>query len=173
MNKAVIYIRVSTEEQVKQGYSIASQTDACTDFALNQGYSNAKLFIDEGLSAKDLNRPQAQNMLKYCKQKSNNIKAIIVWRLDRLSRFNCDYHGVIRPLIINNNIKLLSATEINADTIEGEYVRNIMMCNNEYELSLIKLRTKAAMQKKAEQGYLPAKAPVGYLNIRNADGKGW
>ena len=104
-------------------------------------------------------------MLKYCNISKNNVQAIIVWRLDRLSRFCVDYHGTIRPILNNNNIKLLSATEANIDTIEGEYMRNMMMCNAEYELSLIRFRTKENMKTIAEKGLMPCKAPIGYKNF--------
>lgn len=165
MKSAVIYIRVSTEEQDKFGFSVETQTHTCLEFAHREGYSIRKIYVEEGLSAKNLNRPEAQKLLKFCDSDKNNIQAIIVWRLDRLSRFNVDYHGTIRPILINRDIKLLSATEINADTIEGEYLRNIIMCNAEYELSLIRFRTKENMRTIASQGRLPAKAPIGYLNI--------
>lgn len=164
MKSAVIYIRVSTEEQVKHGFSVETQTDTCVQFAMNLGYSVAKIYVEEGLSAKDLNRPEAQKLLKYCDNTKNKVDAIIIWRLDRLSRFNVDYHGTIRPILIHNNIKLLSATEFNSDTIEGEYVRNVMMCNAEYELSLIRFRTKENMKTIAKGGRKPAKAPLGYIN---------
>ena len=165
MKSAVLYIRVSTEEQRKFGFSIETQTQTCLEFAQREGFCVRRIFTeDEGLSAGNLNRPEAQKMLKYCNDKNNKINAIIVWRLERLSRFNVDYHGTIRPILINRNIKLLSATEFNADTIEGEYMRNIMMCNAEYELSLIRFRTKENMKTIAKGGRRPAKAPIGYLN---------
>lgn len=172
MKRAIIYCRVSTEEQAKQGYSIEAQKKNCAEFAITNNYLVSEIFIDEGESAKDLNRPAVQKMLAYCKKHSNKVDAIIVWKLDRLSRGNTDYHGVIKPLIVSHNILILSATESNINTIEGDFVRNIMMCNAEYELNLIRARTKSAMKEKAEQGFLPAKAPIGYKNIRTEDKKG-
>ena len=169
MKSAVLYIRVSTEEQVKHGFSVDTQTNTCLEFAQKEGYIVRKIFIEEGLSAKDLNRPEAQKLLKFCDNPKNNVSAIIVWRLDRLSRFNVDYHGTIRPILMNRNIKLLSATEFNSDTIEGEYMRNMMMCNAEYELSLIRFRTKENMKTIARGGRRPAKAPIGYLNVGKKD----
>lgn len=172
MKAAVLYIRVSTEEQAKLGFSIETQMNTCLEFAQREGYFIVKTFIEEGLSAKDLNRPEAQNLLKYCDRESNNVSAVIVWRLDRLSRFNVDYHGTIRPILMARNIRLLSATEFNSDTIEGEYMRNLMMCNAEYELSLIRFRTKENMKTIAQRGTMPCKAPIGYRNVRDAQGKG-
>mgnify|MGYP002626466992 CR=1 FL=1 len=96
---AIIYTRVSTEEQSKQGISIETQLKDCTNFATNNGYHVRNVYIEEGMSAKNLNRPKAQEMLKYCNISKNNVQAIIVWRLDRLSRFNVDYHGTIRPML--------------------------------------------------------------------------
>lgn len=170
MKSAVLYIRVSTEEQAKHGFSVDTQTNTCLEFAQKEGYIVRKIFIEEGLSAKDLNRPEAQKLLKFCDTPKNNVSAIIVWRLDRLSRFNVDYHGTIRPILMNRNIKLLSATEFNSDTIEGEYMRNMMMCNAEYELSLIRFRTKENMKTIAKSGRKPAKAPLGYINDVDEDG---
>ena len=165
MKIAVVYIRVSTEEQSKHGFSVETQSNTCLEFAEKQGYIIKRIFVEEGLSAGSLKRPEAQKLLKYCNESKNGINAIIVWRLDRLSRFCVDYHGTIRPILINKNIKLLSATEFNSDTIEGEYMRNIMMCNAEYELSLIRFRTKENMKTIARSGRRPAKAPIGYLNV--------
>ena len=171
MKRAVIYVRVSTEEQFKHGFSVETQTQTCLEFAQRHGFYVCKVFTEEGMSAGNLNRPEAQKMLKYCNDDKNNINAIIVWRLERLSRFNVDYHGTIRPILMHRNIKLLSATEFNADTIEGEYMRNIMMCNAEYELSLIRFRTRENLKTIASGGRRPSKAPLGYLNSIDANGK--
>lgn len=70
------------------------------------------------------------------------------------------YHRKTKPVIINHNIKFLSATEFNAETIEGDYLRNIMMCNAEYELALIRFRTKENMKTIAKNGRKPSKAPI-------------
>ena len=170
MKKAVLYLRVSTEEQVKHGFSIETQKKTCMDFARRENYCVVQTYIEEGKSAKDLNRTEVQKMIKYCDNAKNGINAIIVWRIDRLSRFNVDYHGVIRPMLLRHGILLLSATEINANTIEGDYMRNMMMCNAEYELSLIRYRTKENMKTIAQSGRMPCKAPIGYLNIKKNSG---
>ena len=52
--KAVIYVRVSTEEQKKKGYSIDAQIDRCKAFATREGYANVDVFKEEGRSAKTL-----------------------------------------------------------------------------------------------------------------------
>ena len=170
MEKAVIYARVSSEEQAKHGFSIENQKKVCIDFAEKEGYYVAKVFVDEGKSAKNLDRPEIQDLMAYCDKKKNDIKAIVIWRLDRLSRNNTDYHGILRPLLAKRNIKLISATEANVDTMEGELMRNIGMSFAEYERKVIGARTLAGLRQKARQGEYPHKAPIGYKNISREDG---
>ena len=170
MEKAVIYVRVSSEEQAKHGFSIENQKKVCIDFAEKQGYYVAKIFVDEGKSAKNLERPEIQELMDYCSKKKNNINAVVIWRLDRISRNTTDYHGVLRPLFERKGIKLLSATEANVDTIEGDLMRNIGMSFAEYERKIIGFRTIAGLRQKASQGEYPHQAPIGYKNITLKDG---
>lgn len=170
MEKAVVYARVSSEEQAKHGFSIDNQKRQCIEFAEKQGYSVAKVFVDEGKSAKNLERPEIQELMVYCSKKKNKISAVIIWRLDRISRNTEDYHGVLRPLFEKQGIKLLSATEANVNTIEGDLMRNIGMSFAEYERKVIGARTIAGLRQKAELGEYPHKAPIGYKNISKEDG---
>ena len=170
MDKAIIYARVSSEEQAKHGFSIENQKKVCVEFAERNGYIVDKIFVDEGKSAKNLDRPEIQELMSYCSKKRNNIKALVIWRLDRISRNNTDYHGVLRPLFAKKGIKLLSATEANVDTMEGELMRNIGMSFAEYERQVIGARTLAGLRQKAEQGEYPHKAPMGYKNVSREDG---
>jgi site-specific DNA recombinase len=145
----VLYLRVSSEEQAKYGFSIDNQRIDCTNFAERNGYHVVKVFTDDGKSAKDLNRPEAKEMLSYMGKSKNHIDALIVWRLDRLTRNTMDYHGEIRPFLDKHNIKLLSATEPNDETIEGELFRNIGIDFADYERKVIGKRTLAGMKQKA------------------------
>lgn len=167
---AIIYIRVSSDEQVKHGFSIEHQKKICTEFAIKNGYKVVKIFVDEGKSAKNLDRPEIQELMSYCSKKKNNVQAVIIWRLDRISRNNTDYHGVLRPLLAKKGIRLLSATEPNTETMEGELMRNIGMSFAEYERKLIGARTLGGLRQKASQGEYPHKAPIGYKNISREDG---
>ena len=170
MEKAVIYARVSSEEQAKHGFSIENQKKVCIEFAEKNGYFVDKVFVDEGKSAKNLERPEIQELMDYCSKKKHNINAVIIWRLDRISRNTTDYHGVLRPLFERKGIRLLSATEANVDTLEGDLMRNIGMSFAEYERKIIGFRTVAGLRQKASQGEYPHQAPVGYKNITHKDG---
>lgn len=167
---AIIYIRVSSEEQAKFGYSLGSQKDLCNQFAKQNGYDVIKEFMDDGFSAKDLNRPALKDLMLFCKKK-NKVDALIVWKLDRLCRNMTDYHSTILPLLAKNNMKLLSTTEGNDESISGDLARNIWMSFAEYERKLIGMRTSVGMKAKAEKGYFPPRAPIGYKDFRASDGQ--
>src|SRR5438128_401451 len=93
--KAVTYSRVSTEDQAERGYSLEAQEKDCRQFALNNSYEVDKAFIERGESAKTQNRTELIKMLDYlCKNKAK-IQAIIVWKIDRLTRSTADYHALI------------------------------------------------------------------------------
>ena len=66
MKNAVSYVRVSSEDQKKHGYSIGQQITNNMQFALQNGYKLVKTFKDEGISAKNMDRPALQELLAYC-----------------------------------------------------------------------------------------------------------
>lgn len=169
VKNSILYIRVSTEEQVKHGYSTDSQIETCTNFAKQMGYEVSKIFIEEGLSAKDLNRPALKELMLHCNKK-NKVDAIIVWKLDRFSRNNEDYHATLKPLLLKNDIKLLSVTEGNDESISGDLARNIWISFAEYERKLIAMRVNAGMKAMAEKGIYPSRAPIGYKNAKDENG---
>lgn len=164
MPKAVIYCRVSTEEQVKHGYSLGQQKKECIEFAIKQGYEIDKVFIEEGESAKDLNRTQLKTMFEYCTQNYKYINALIFWKWDRLSRGEQSDYLELGKFFDKNNIKPLSVTENNEETAEAELLRWINQGTSRYEWRKIQERTKLGMRGAVEQGRWVNLAPVGYKN---------
>ncbi len=96
MNGAVIYVRVSTSEQV-ENHSLATQERACREFCDRNGLQVIRVFREEGESAKTANRPQLQEMINLCARESKrqDIRALVVYRVDRLARSVLD-HAAIR-----------------------------------------------------------------------------
>lgn len=78
--RAALYIRVSTEEQAKEGHSIGAQQDRLLDYVRSQGWEVADIYIDDGYSAKDLHRPAIQRLLKDCIQRKFDV--LLIYRLD-------------------------------------------------------------------------------------------
>ncbi|NGP60100.1 recombinase family protein [Paenibacillus thiaminolyticus] len=82
--KAGLYERVSTDEQAKEGYSIAAQDNKGKAFIESQGWTLNGVYVDDGESAKDLNRPDLQRLLSDAQ--NGKIDVIVVYKLDRLTR---------------------------------------------------------------------------------------
>src|SRR4051812_17165204 len=88
---AVIYLRVSTEEQV-DNYSLETQENICRKQAEQRGLTVLEIFREEGRSAKTISgRPMLIQMLEYCRKRRKEIDAVLVYRLDRISRQTADY----------------------------------------------------------------------------------
>ena len=165
MKNAVSYVRVSSDDQAKSGFSIPQQITNNMNFAVQNGYKIDKTFKDEGISAKDLNRPALQDLLAYCMDKSNNVEAVVVWKLDRISRSIADYSATLEPFFKENNIKLLTVTDINGDGLDVEMMRQISMVFAERERKTAALRTKEGIRGKVATGQYPNHPPYGYKNI--------
>ena len=170
---AIIYVRVSTEEQKKKGYSIAGQEEECTAFAKRMGYKVINIFTDEGKSAKDLNRPALQKMLKYIKENHKSINALIFWKWDRLSRGEDSDYVQLEKTFNKYTITPLSVMENNDNTPEADLTRGITRVTSKYDLKKDSQRTKMGMRRKAKEGHFPGKAPIGYVNKRDSEDKGY
>ncbi len=171
--KAVIYARVSTEEQKKKGISVPGQIRDCKNYAKSNNYEVVEVFYDEGISAKNLNRAGLQQMLDYLKKKSKTIDAIIFWKWDRLSRGEDDDNITLARLFGKYNVIPLSTTENNETTPIANLMRKITQAMNKYELDIDSERTKAGLRRKAEEGYFPGKAPIGYTNKKDENDRGY
>ena len=142
--KAVIYARTATMDQAKCSYSIDCQIAECKKFAVDNGYTIAKVFVEAGKSGINLERPAYKEMTEYCE--NNDIDVVIVWKLDRLTRNLRDYYSKIVPFLEKHGIKLLSATESNEETIEAELMRNIGIVFAEYERKLFGKRISMGLK---------------------------
>ncbi|MCP3741415.1 recombinase family protein [Rossellomorea sp. BNER] len=107
--KAAIYIRVSTVEQATEGYSIRAQTDRLKAYCVSQGWDIFEIYIDDGYSAKDTNRPNLKRMMKHIEE--NLIDCVLVYRLDRLTRSVRDLYNILETFD-KHDCKFKSATEV-------------------------------------------------------------
>ncbi len=162
--KAIIYTRVSTEEQAKHGFSLAKQELECKNFATRNGYEILKIFKEEGVSAKTTNRPQLQNLIRYCIENKKSIDSIIVWKFDRFTRKLEDQIALFGKLQ-KYGIKVVSATENNEENATGNLMRNIIGSFAQYENDVKSERVKAGMEQAFLEGNWLWKAPVGYKMI--------
>ena len=168
--KCIIYVRVSTEEQTR-GYSLNGQERIDKDFAASLGYEVVRVFREEGISAKDLNRPQLQELMRWVRENSTEVAALIFWKWERISRGTEYDYAILGRFFDECKITPLSVTECNEQSPEGELLRWITKGTNLYERRKISQRTSMGMEQKAREGILPHKAPLGYLNVEDENKK--
>jgi DNA invertase Pin-like site-specific DNA recombinase len=149
-NTIGIYIRVSTEEQAKEGYSIPAQKERLTSFCASQGWDNYRFYIDEGVSAKDMNRPKLQLLLDDVK--TGKINIILVYRLDRFTRKVKDLHKMLE-MLESHSCSFKSATEpYDTTTAMGKLFITIVAALAEWETDNLSERIKMALEEKVSSG---------------------
>ena len=167
--RAIIYLRVSTEEQADtdynaEGYSLPAQREACHRLADQLGATVVDEYVDRGESAKSAKRPQLQEMLKRLREQ-HDVDLVIVHKVDRLARNRRD--DVEIDLVIRSaGARLASASENIDDTPHGKLIRNIMADFAQYYSDNLATEAKKGMRQKAKFGGTPYKPPVGYLTAR-------
>ena len=157
---AVIYCRVSTEEQAVGGSSLASQETACRKFAMENGYAIEAVFIERGESAKTQNRTEFRKLLDFCAKEHKRIAAVIVWKTDRLTRSMDDLLNITKNLE-KVGISVLTVTEANGNTPEATMIRNMNGVFAQYENDKNSERTKAGIAQAVREGRW-LHAPRGY-----------
>ncbi|MFI8709835.1 recombinase family protein [Bacillus sp. NPDC077411] len=161
-----IYIRVSTEEQARDGFSISAQKEKLKAYCIAQDWDSFKFYVDEGISAKDTNRPQLNAMLDHIKQ--GLITTVLVYRLDRLTRSVMDLYQLLDTFDAYN-CAFKSATEVyDTSTAMGRMFITIVAALAQWERENLGERVRMGQIEKARQGEYSAKAPFGFNKDENS-----
>lgn len=156
---AIGYVRVSTEDQVTNGASLDAQRTALTAEAERRGW-DLELVADEGLSAKNLNRPALQAALERLDRGDADV--LVAVRLDRISRSNSDFSGLLKKAIGNRWSLVLLDSPIDMSTPSGKAMAQMQSVFAELERDLIGARTREGMAQRKLDGYRPTeKNPTG------------
>jgi site-specific DNA recombinase len=169
---AIIYIRVSTTEQAELGYSLKAQEETCIEYAKRNNYNVLKIFKEEGESAKTTNRTELQNLLRYIKENYKNINALIVYKIDRLSRDVYDTLS-LRALFSKLNIDLKSVTEPFDNSPIGKFIATTFSSIAQLDNDIRSERSIIGMKQAILSGRWVWKAPFGYKFIQKEDGKSY
>ena len=121
---AIIYTRVSTDEQAKNGLSLQGQEKAAREYCKSLGLEVAEVFCDAGESAKSANRPELLAALDFCAKKYNEVDYFVVWKIDRLARRAEDHHA-IKAALTKFGIELKSVTEPISQEPAGKFMEGI------------------------------------------------
>lgn len=164
MKKCVAYIRVSTEEQVKEGFSIDGQRRSITHYAEKNGWRIDDYYIDEGLSGSSIEKRKAlRRLLDDCR--TNSIDNIIIIKVDRLSRNSKDSAWLLQQFE-NAGVKLISLKEnIDLTSASGRAMFHIVSSFAEFERNKLIENVKTGMKQKALEGQYLGGQILGYQSI--------
>ncbi|MED3561770.1 recombinase family protein, partial [Bacillus xiapuensis] len=142
------------------GYSIPAQKGRLTAFCVAQGWPNVRFYIDEGVSAKDMNRPKLQLLLDHVK--GGQINVLLVYRLDRFTRRVKDLKQMLEFLEAHN-CAFKSATEpYDTSTAMGKLFITIVAALAEWETDNLSERIKMALENKVSGGERVGSVPYGF-----------
>ncbi len=165
--RAALYLRVSTQEQADEGFSLAAQLDRLRAYCDSQEWLIAEVYTDEGVSAKTADRPELQRLL--ADAAGGRIDLVLVYKLDRLTRSVVDLYDLLQTFD-RHKVGFKSATEVfDTTTAIGRLFMTLVAALAQWEREQLGERVYLGMRQKALEGKLVVpRAPYGY---RIMDGK--
>ena len=160
-NLCGLYLRVSTEDQAREGFSLPEQKERLETFCKFKGYEIVDYYEDAGISAKTGNyRPEFERLKKDIKSK--RINTIIALKLDRITRSIFDWEKLMTFLDENDAYIDCANDEVNTTNANGKMVSRLLMSVSQNEIERTSERTKVGLAGAIKQGHLPSQAPLGY-----------
>jgi len=164
--KAIGYIRVSTEEQAKEGISLDNQTSKIKAYCESQDWQLVKVFSDEGSSGKDMKREGLKNLVSFLE--ADHVDVVVVYKTDRLTRKQRHLYQLLEDNFEKKGIGFKSVTEpFNTTTAMGKGFLGMLGVFAQLEGDLISERTKEALRYKISRGEPVGSPPLGFEAIKN------
>lgn len=161
--KSGLYPRVSTEDQSRFGHSLDEQELKLKQLCKYKGYEIYKVYREEGVSAKNMERPQFQQMIQ--DMKDGKINKIIVYKLDRLTRSIQDLESIC-TMLEEYDCELESVVEeINTGNANGKFFIRMLTILAQLEIERTSERTKFGLVGAARKGHVGGHTPIGYRKI--------
>ena len=159
--KCGLYMRVSTEDQAREGFSLPEQKERLESFCKFKGYEIIDYYQDAGISAKTGNhRPEFERLKDDIKAKKVN--TIVALKLDRITRSIYDWENLMTFLDENNAYLDCVNDEINTTSANGKMISRLLMSVSQNEIERTSERTKIGLAGAIKSGHIPHVAPLGY-----------
>ena len=156
-----LYLRVSTEDQAREGFSLPEQKERLEQFCKFKDYEIVDYYEDAGISAKTGNlRPEFERLKEDIKNK--RINTIVALKLDRITRSIFDWEKLMTFLEENDAYLDCANDEINTTNANGKMISRLLMSVSQNEIERTSERTKIGLAGAIKQGHIPSQAPLGY-----------
>ncbi len=169
MKKAIGYVRVSSDKQVKEGGGLEVQKKAIIQFCEKQGIKLLDIFSDEGISgAEDIEKREGlAQCFAYIRKNKEEVKYVIVQKLDRFAR-DTILLGYLEFELKKCNCELLAADQKFNNDPSGKLMKDIISAFAAFEKNMINMRTSSGKKNKIEKRlFTGGKIPLGYKIVGN------
>jgi DNA invertase Pin-like site-specific DNA recombinase len=164
--KTIAYLRVSTQEQAQLGFSLPMQRTRIEAYAVATDRTIDDVIVDDGRSAKTLQRPGMQRLLDAIKR--GDVATVIVFKLDRLTRSVRDL-DVLLETLNRKDVGLVSVSEaLDTKSAGGRMLINMLCTVAQWEREIISERTVSALAHKREARLTYGPTPMGYERVGDA-----
>jgi len=159
--KAIGYIRVSTEEQAKEGVSLDNQEAKIKAYCDSQDWKLVKVFSDEGFSGKDMKREGLEKLVSFLE--ADHVDVVVVYKTDRLTRKQRHLYQLLEDIFEKKGVGFKSVTEpFDTTTAMGKGFLGMLGVFAQLEGDLISERTREALAYKIKQGEYLGSPPLGF-----------
>ena len=166
--RAGLYMRVSTEDQAREGFSLPEQKERLEAYCKLNNFEIVDYYEDAGISAKKGNyRPEWERLKEDIKNKK--INTMIALKQDRITRSIYDWENILSFLEENEAYLDFVYDDINTTTSNGRMISRIMMSVSQNEIERTSERTKVGMTGAIKQGHIPAICPIGFKRVDKAN----
>ena len=163
---AGIYIRVSTEDQAREGFSLGEQEEKLRQLCKYKDFEIFKIYKDAGISAKNMkDRPAFQQMLE--DMKAGKLNYIVAYKLDRVTRSVRDLEVLISTLEQYHCYLICDRDDVNTSTANGRFFVRMLTVLSQLEIEIVSERTKFGLNGAIKAGHIPGKVPLGYYRDKD------
>ncbi len=146
-----LYIRVSTDAQFEEGYSVEAQKDMLEGYCRSRGWKSFQFYIDGGFTGSNIDRPQMQRLIEAVR--AGQVSQVVVYKLDRLSRSQKDTLFLIEDVFNPAGVGFTSMNEnLDTGTPMGRAMLGIMSAFAQLERETIRERTRMGMRERVRGG---------------------
>lgn len=161
LKRAALYIRVSTQEQAQEGYSVGEQKERLIAYCKAQDWVIADIYVDGGYTGSNIKRPGIQKLIS----ETDKFDLVLVYKLDRLSRSQRDTLYLIEEVFLPNKVDFISMQEsFDTSSPFGKAMIGLLAVFAQLEREQIKERTKMGRLARAKAGLYQGGGyiPIGY-----------
>ena len=144
--RAAIYVRVSTEEQAAEGYSIGAQKEMLQDYCIVEGWEVAGVYEDDGYSGRSVKRPAYQRMMS----EMDSWDVLLVIKMDRIHRNSRNFMNMMEVLSKHGKMFVSQSEALDTTIALGRFVVDMIQRLAQLESEQIGERTYMGMREKAE-----------------------